>query len=697
MPATGFIEGLFLFSLSNLFALGMSWRCAGRVSPADDACWRLLTSTVLYLLLTSLLSLTLGLAGLLNAWAATAVLAGPGLYCLCRTRRAAHARVSPVLDGLSEIARSPWGRVLLPVTGGLAVGWLLRHLVAGTYLSFDDRTYHAANVAQWVADGKITLTAFSYQAYFPLNAELFSLWFFLPFKSDALVSVTGLVYAFLFFTASWALLRVMRVPPAFRLVPVLLFLALSNLFRQGTTFSKVDLAVAVVLQASLALSFAPGRRAVALVSGAAAGFAAGMKVTATPLVLIILLGYLARTWRASGPAMAARRAAAFVLSAILAGGYWYVRNWAVTGNPVFPAAFGPFAGPFLKSEQQASTLAHVLGAGLPWDQIRRLFVSLFNQPATLVALILAASVWQAFAWIRRRGFFRDGPSDATGMELMIVVASLVQFPFLPFSGLNEVGGLETTGRYILIGYVAAVLLTAPAVARLAPAPGRHWQRAAGCFGLSALVLVPTFFRLGAWIWAPMVLATGGGYLLLERANPAVQYGIQSLARCRRHWILALAAAVVGTGCFAAVTSRRIDQAVLRDPVLAALEKLPPGATVSSYGDRLFHAYSFFGRRLQFRPVRLLQDGRAAGPLHLRARHDPSLTFWEYLDRDADSLVNREAFLANLRRSGVDFLITRRNARSGWPVQHAWLREAGVPVVASLPDGTLWRLNARTGK
>lgn len=691
MSTAGFLEGLLVFSLSNLFALGISWRCAGRVSPPHDTCWRILTATVLYLLLTSLLALALGHVGLLNAWVATAVLAGPGGYCLWRTHRSLASDGSPVRDGFTEIAQNAWGRVLLPVAAGLAAGWLLRHLGAGTYLTFDDRTYHAATVAQWVVDGKITLTAFSYQTYYPFNAELFSLWFFLPFKSDALVSVTGLVYAFLFFAASWALLRTMRVPPVFRLVPAILFLALSNLFLQSTTFSKVDLAVAVLLQASLALSFAPGRRAIALLAGAAAGFAVGMKVTAGPLVMLILLGYLARTWKAAGPAQAVKRAALFVLSAVLAGGYWYLRNWVVTGNPLFPAQFGPFAGPFLKAEQQASTLAHVLGDGLPGDQIQRLLTSIFNQPLTLTALLLAVFIWQAVAWIRRRNFFRDAPSDATGLELLIIAVSLVQFPFLPFSGTNEVGGLEMSGRYIQIGYVAAALLAAPFLARWVPAPDRRWQRAAYCLGLSVLVLVPTFFRVKVVIWGPMLLVIGGTYLLLEQAPSAVRFGIQALGCCRRHGLATLVAAVVGTGCLAALTSRRIDNAVLRDPVLAALEKLPPGVTVSSYGDRLFFAYSFFGRRLQFQPVRLLHDGRVAEPLHLRAAKGVSQSFWDYLDRDADTPLTREAFLANLRRTGVDVLITRRNARSGWPVQHAWLKQAGIPAAATFPDATIWRL------
>lgn len=78
----------------------------------------------------------------------------------------------------------------------------------------------------------------------------------------------------------------------------------------------------------------------ALLAGAALGLAASTKYHALLfLPALALVALLLRRDRRGGPA-----AAAAVLLAAAVGLPWYVRNWAVTGNPLYPLADGIFGG-----------------------------------------------------------------------------------------------------------------------------------------------------------------------------------------------------------------------------------------------------------------------------------------------------------------------------------------------------------------
>ena len=76
----------------------------------------------------------------------------------------------------------------------------------------------------------------------------------------------------------------------------------------------------------------------AILAGAAAGMAMGVKYTSFPIPLV---GGLLLLWWGRRPLKNGMRAAAvFSVAAILVAAPWYLRNWLVMGNPFYPFVFG---------------------------------------------------------------------------------------------------------------------------------------------------------------------------------------------------------------------------------------------------------------------------------------------------------------------------------------------------------------------
>lgn len=89
----------------------------------------------------------------------------------------------------------------------------------------------------------------------------------------------------------------------------------------------------VAAAAFVAHALETGRPGFVALAGLAAGFFAGSKYTG--LLLVVACGIfilLQRRWFRSG--------AVFGIFCILAGGQWYLWNWWVTGDPIFPVLYG---------------------------------------------------------------------------------------------------------------------------------------------------------------------------------------------------------------------------------------------------------------------------------------------------------------------------------------------------------------------
>jgi 4-amino-4-deoxy-L-arabinose transferase-like glycosyltransferase len=128
-----------------------------------------------------------------------------------------------------------------------------------------------------------------------------------------------------------------------------------------------------------------------ILSGILSGLAMGLKYTSfiTPLVIVVLILWFG--WRQRQVVPGLKNALIFALAAGLVALPWYVKNWAFTGNPVYPFLFGLFEGRYWDSFRAAWYAAAGSGVGL--------------QPSTLLALpwLLTLGVRDANFWDGRTG------------------------------------------------------------------------------------------------------------------------------------------------------------------------------------------------------------------------------------------------------------------------------------------------------
>jgi hypothetical protein len=225
--------------------------------------------------------------------------------------------------------------------------------------------------------------------------------------------------------------------------PFVLLLARAGLVEPAT--AAFATAALLAMQASVD----GGSAAWLAASGALAGWAAGTKYTG--LYFVAALGLAALVLSPRGAR--ARAAAAFALGALAAGGPWYVRNWLLSGNPVWPflgVVFGyRFWGPIdvasatwsLRHEGGPQSLRALLA--LPWNLATARLPGIRSLAPGLFALFPIGVAW--------------GLASRSRRWLVLVAAGFVVFWFATTQQV----------RFLIPAIPAVCLLTAGAISRLA--------------------------------------------------------------------------------------------------------------------------------------------------------------------------------------------------------------------------------------
>jgi hypothetical protein len=213
-----------------------------------------------------------------------------------------------------------------------------------TTFLYDTLSYHLHVPATWMHDRRISIVPAVFgdpsSGYAPANLELWFLFLMAPLRSDYLAGIGQLPLAVL---AAAAVIATIRDTGSFRLTALtgaLAFILIPEVWGQMPT-AMTDLGFAAFLLASLPFSIrlwnatAP-RRADLLTVAVAVGLAAGTKYAAATLALpFAALAVLA--WLRARP-LDLRGGAAALALALATGGFWYIRNAIVAGNPLYPVA-----------------------------------------------------------------------------------------------------------------------------------------------------------------------------------------------------------------------------------------------------------------------------------------------------------------------------------------------------------------------
>jgi hypothetical protein len=673
---------VFLLVLYSAAAGVAAWSLVRLLFNDRPAWWRGVVSVAMVPVLITVVLTALGLLGGLHPHTPgiVMVVAAAGLWIAGRTKVVAAEPVlfSEPVSREAVLGLAALVGVLLPAVG--------RALLTGPQFGYDDYSYHAPFVTQWMLDGRISLLAFNYHAYFPFNAELFSLWFMLPIGADTYVGFSGAFWSAAAAASVTALaLSIGRRAEAAMLAAALVCVS-SLVLITALRFSANDLAPTVMIASALMALGGSGRGRRAsdvVVAGAFIGFGLGAKLTMLPAVAV-LAAWIALDAK-GGVKLSTRlvHLSLFALGGLAVTGYWYGRNWVLTGNPFFPGAIGPFPGPLGPAEQeQTKLITHLLTD--PVGTARIALAALTDWPVPLWIVAAAGYVGGLAVVVRKQREQLPANRVLEAVLLLVGVSLLLAFPFQPFSATKNLPGAPITPepRFLIISYMAGIVLASRWITGLRGVLGAGLIVAVGGFignlpaGIAAAVLMAA-----AWA-APAQIGRVLSFLRLHRT---AAWGAAVI-------ILAVGAVVWRGNLEGSIQDRVFSYRSAGQPLGPVWEKvnaLPAGSKVVAFGLAGNFSYPLFGRSLAVRPVML---GRAGGPLqpvHALYLADPEKFVWWAEVPDSSELAT---LASNLLSKDVTHVAVTRTAAGEWPVQTRILLPPDFTVLSSDPGWALFRVN-----
>jgi len=217
---------------------------------------------------------------------------------------------------------------------------------------WDNLSYHFAFPVEWLKHGNLispaTLCDDPSMPYYPINGSLFFLWFMLPLKNVFLADLGQLPFFIIAFLATYAIAREIRLSKEYSFYSAVLFLFTPNVFKQ-LEIAYVDVMLASLFLAAvyflLRLDKDFSLKNCSLFS-ISFGLFLGTKTSAVIYGVFLVFPFLwvlfshlkkSRLKKISGYILI------FIAASCLLGGYSYLRNLYLTGNPIYPATI-KFAG-----------------------------------------------------------------------------------------------------------------------------------------------------------------------------------------------------------------------------------------------------------------------------------------------------------------------------------------------------------------
>ena len=323
----------------SLGLLAIAGVCLARAtgSPLESRATRTVRVMLWAFAILVVVQTTLGTSGRLDARSTLAALAAVTLALAVGTRLQAPRRA----DRAGE--RDPLTALDVAGVFALAAIVLMRAWtgISKTTFLYDTLSYHLHVPATWIADRRLEIVPAVFgdpsSAYAPSNLELWFAFLMAPLHSDYLAGTGQVAFAALAALAIVAAVREAGGRRTAALAAALAFLLVPEVWQQART-AMTDLGLAALLLASLPFSLRAARRASPgdLVTAAAAlGLAVGTKYVGLPLSLPFALaaGLSVKSGR-----LRPRHLVAAAVVAFATGGFWYLRNALVTGNPFYPVA-----------------------------------------------------------------------------------------------------------------------------------------------------------------------------------------------------------------------------------------------------------------------------------------------------------------------------------------------------------------------
>jgi 4-amino-4-deoxy-L-arabinose transferase-like glycosyltransferase len=335
------------------YGSGMALTAGGRVG-IDDGLRRRLTIFSIGFAALALLVFALGLAHAFNRWALIAVVAAGASAALF------------FLPGEVPPARAAWrayrGAPRWLLLAAAAIVALDIFLASAPPTSGDATAYHLSAPKEWLQAGHLFPIWWDWNTFQPFSTEMHLALAQALEGGRAAMTVSGVLGAFSV-ACVYGLARELAGTRA-AAVAALVWVA-QGMFLWEATGGFVELVLAGFVALGLwhvLASRKSGRLLDAAWAGLVIGIAAGTKYHGLVFVPVfaLLVAALAR-----GPATRRLLAAVAFCALAAVAAPWYVRNWIVTGNPVYPFAAGTFGGRYLDASARYDLDQSLAGYGLP--------------------------------------------------------------------------------------------------------------------------------------------------------------------------------------------------------------------------------------------------------------------------------------------------------------------------------------------
>ncbi|HXZ99889.1 MAG TPA: phospholipid carrier-dependent glycosyltransferase [Candidatus Binatia bacterium] len=399
--------------------------------------------------------------------------------------------------------------------------------------SYDSVHYQIVNAAHVLDTGSIRSLPFAQPGEStgaaPGNGSLLLLAVMLPFHAAGLAGLVDLLSAVAIVGMAGIFSRELERPAWMGLLAGLIVVTTVGFFETQfrSAYDDSPALLGLVAGAALGLRWArTDQRRWLFLAGVCLGLTAGAKAAFLLPTLVAAGGVLwaGRGWRRPG-------SVALLLAAILSLSLaWYVRNWALTGNPLFPEpvrigstiVFPGLSGPSSASAGVEQTLLDsLLGrGGIPLSTWAQLAVLNFGLAvaAPLASLVLIG---------RARGAARPIVAVAVGCVLVYAV--------MPFSGSVETVQANASLRFLLPAIAFGV------VALTAVLPARSvLPLAAVTLGVGLVPLLVVESHNG-FVNAPIL---GAAAAVTAATLAALRWRSALSPMARRHWFRPLASSVL---------------------------------------------------------------------------------------------------------------------------------------------------------
>lgn len=223
----------------------------------------------------------------------------------------------------------------------------------------DSLQYHLSFPAVWIRNGNLDnpFVVFSgvfnpiYPrletsgiSYFPINAELFFVWLMLPLRNAFLADLGEAPFYIIGIIAIYTILRKYSVNKKFALLSGFLWVLIPNIFKQLKSGSQIDVICSVLLLLVI-FTFLILKDKLSIKNAFLFGITVGIFVGTKILNIVWLAGLFPLIFYGLFTAIKAQKPGlkkllilllSIAVTVVLFGGYMFIKNFILTGNPLFP-------------------------------------------------------------------------------------------------------------------------------------------------------------------------------------------------------------------------------------------------------------------------------------------------------------------------------------------------------------------------